>query len=180
MKKYRVSYSDLVLNTLLDSIKRENRYTIDTIDVINYEKVIRGFIEAYDIPMILEDIKSRETFVLEIDKFVVRKEFNGIESYTLLPWIEKEKLESTIENTIFNKEDMEKVFYYTSRELLFKRDIRTRDNLNEIGTEINKKFLESTKQDIETLEKQKNLAQDRLYMINHRLSMTKAARNQKD
>ena len=172
MKKYKVSYSDLVLNTLLDSIKRENRYTIDAIDVMNYEKVIRGFIEAYDIPMILEDMTDKKTFLLEINKFAVREEFEGIESYTLLPWIEKEELESVLENSIFNKEDMDKVFYYTSRELLFKRDVATRDKLKKIGSQLNKRFYKEIKDEIASLEKQKSLAQDRLYMINHRLSMT--------
>ncbi len=171
MKKYKVTYSDLVLNTLLDAMKRENRYTIDTLDVMNYEKVIKEFITAYDIPMEIEGLDNRKIFLGNIEKYVQRGENVGLETYTLLPWITNQEFESALDDSIFSKDDMDKVLAYTSRYLRFVRNYQSIAQLNNITHQVDDFFLQSTKKDIESLEKQKNKAQDRLYMIKSRLGI---------
>lgn len=169
MKKYTIEYKDIVLNTLLDAIKREKRYTIDTVDVMKYEKIIIGFINTYEIPMKIKE-NNRKEFVNYIEPFVFVTQLNGIETYTLLPWVSKSELEQSIEDTIFNKDEMEMVLAYTTQELRFSRKSIEIDNLKNVSSEVNRMFLASTISNISELEKQKNDEMVRLQKIKKRMN----------
>ena len=168
--KYIVSYSNLLLNTMLDTIKRENRRTIDGTDIINFERVVKSIIKENGLPMEFDSINNGRKFLDEINPFIFTVEKDGKETYTLLPWISEQDLEESISNTIFV--DMGYVYDITKDELFFKRNSRSIYRLRDIEKEVNNNFLRSTQNNLVKLEKERQKELVKFERIKQNLGMS--------
>lgn len=167
--KQIVKYSDLLLNTMLDTIKRENRKTIDGTDIINYEKVVKSIIKSYNLPMEFDAIKDVQKFLLEIEPYIFMSEQDNDAIYTLLPWVDLEELEQRVKNTIFI--DMSFVYDATKESLRFKRDARSIQRLRGVEKQINSNFLKSTQENIYFYEQQKHNEEYKLQKMKQNLGI---------
>lgn len=151
--KHKVKYSNLLLNTLLDTMRRENRRTIDGKDIMSFEKIIDKLAKTYNIPLEVEDLTNGRKFKEEIDQYIMITERDNETTYTLLPWISYEELEDRIRNTIFT--DMSYVYRKTDEILLLNRTSNRVYKLRNIEREINENFLITTQNNITQLENAK-------------------------
>ena len=167
--KYRVKYSNLLLNTMLDTIKREKRRVIDGEDIINFERIIRKIVKENDIPLEFEELQNGKNFIKELEPYIFIIEEKVDAKYVLLPWIDEAELEQVIQNTIFV--DMSYVYDRTREELRFKRDTSTIQGLRDIERQVSRNFLALTKENILYLERQKSNEEDKLQKIKRNLSI---------
>ena len=151
--KHKVKYSNLLLNTLLDTMRRENRRTIDGKDIMSFEKIIDKLAKTYNIPLEVEALTNGRKFKEEIDQYIMITERDNETSYTLLPWISYEELEDRIRNTIFT--DMSYVYRKADEILLLNRTSNRVYKLRNIEREINENFLITTQNNITQLENAK-------------------------
>ena len=170
MKKV-INYSDLVLNTLSDTIKRENRYTIDNVDVMNYGKVIEEIIKYNGLDTKIGKLSNGDEFLKNIEDYVFRTEVDGKDTYTLLPWIDIRELDKHLENTIFSKENMNIVFGCTFNYLFCKRTFKDLSLLKQIELSVNRNLLETTNYNVIALEYEKNKEQEKLSKIKRKLNI---------
>ena len=161
--EYIVSYSNLLLNALLDTIKRERRRTIDSTDIINYEKAVVYIAKESNINLRFNYFNDKSKFLEEIANYVWIIQKDNTETYTLYPWISEEELELKIKNTIFS--DMSVVYDVTEELLRFKRDRRETFKLKELEKDVNYYFFKETSKNISTLEKQKENEEKKLKKI---------------
>lgn len=167
--KYTVSYSNLLLNTMLDTMKREKRRTIDGEDILNFEKEVKKIIKQYNLPIDFKSIQDSKTFIEEIKPFVYISNKDKDPIFTLLPWIDENELEESIQNTIFN--NMDYVYNITKDSLRFKRDLRSIEGLKSIGREINSQLLKSTIEQISFYDQQKEKEACKLQKIKRNLNL---------
>lgn len=167
--KYTVSYSNLLLNTMLDTMKRQNRRTIDGEDIVNFERELNSIIKQYNLPVDFKSIQDTKQFLIEIEPYVYITNQDSYPNFTLLPWIGEEELEKVCKNTIF--ENMDFVYNVTKENLRFKRDIRCVERLRNIGREVNKKLLKSTIDNISFYEQQKTIETSKLQKIKKNLNL---------
>ena len=146
--EYIVSYSNLLLNALLDTIKRERRRTIDSTDIINYEKAVVYIAKESNINLRFNYFNDKSKFLEEIANYVWIIQKDNTETYTLYPWISEEELELKIKNTIFS--DMSVVYDVTEELLRFKRDRRETFKLKELEKDVNYYFFKETSKNIST------------------------------
>lgn len=147
-----VSYKDLVLNTMLDTIRRERRYTIDNRDIMNYEGVISEIIKYNELDITLGVLTNGREFMKEMDKYTYLSECGGNQVYTLLPWISEEELEDVVKNTIFPPQDMKRITEVTKDYLRFSRDNFELYNLRKIESRVNYSAKENIEKSIKSLE----------------------------
>ena len=168
--KYMVKYSDLLLNTMLDTIKRENRRTIDSVDIMNFEKIVKSIAKQYNLYIGIESIDNDGKFIDEIDSYIIMSKENADVSYTLLPWIDEKELEDRVANTIYT--DMSYVYQVTSKELTLSRKAQDVNNLRMIDKIINFNFLKSTQNNLIRLEDAKQKEMEKLVKIKQNLGMS--------
>ncbi len=147
-----VSYKDLVLNTMLDTIRRERRYTIDNRDIMNYEEVISEIIKYNELDITLGALTNGREFMKEMDKYTYLSECGENQVYTLLPWISEEELEDVVKNTIFPPQDMKRITEVTKDYLRFSRDNFELYNLRKIESRVNYSAKENIEKSIKSLE----------------------------
>lgn len=167
--KHTVSYSDLLLNTILDTLKRENRRTIDGEDILNFEKELQKIIKKYNLPVNFKSIQDTKTFLEEIESYVFVSNKDKDPIFTLLPWIDENELEKNLQNTIFA--NMDYVYSITKDSLRFKRNISSVEILKSIGREVNAQLIKSTIENINFYEQQKENETSKLQKIKKNLNL---------
>ena len=166
--KHVVSYSELVLNTILDTMKRENRTTVDTTDIMNFENVVVEVAKENNFFIEIEDLTSRNKFNNEVNEFVCRLEDNGEQIYSLLPWISEEELENKLKNTIFRDNSL--LYNVTSTVLNDARNINDIRYLKDIENYVARLYLKETMTNISSIEKEKQNEEIKLQKIKSRLN----------
>ncbi len=164
--KYTVNYSTLLLNTLLDTIKRENRRTIDGTDIINFEKIIHNFVKPFNYSIEFDTLSNSE--LEKLKQFIHIEESANKETYTLLPWISEQELEESLTNTLFD--DMSSIYQITEKELLLKRNRNEVFNLKEVEKKVNDNYLNSSTKTISLLEEQKIFEEAKLQKIQNTIA----------
>ncbi len=169
----KLSYKDLVLNTLLDSIKREGRYTIDITDIWEYEKIITAICHASKMDIVVGSVYDSESFKHQLENIAFRYELNGKDTFTLLPWVSIDELEWEVEDTIFSKEDMELVGEVTKANLNDKRSKAETYVLNKTTDHIYYHLYNKGLENIRDLDIKKTKVKYKLSKIEDRLNLVK-------
>lgn len=167
--KYTISYSVLLLNTILDTIKRENRRTIDGEDIINFEKELKKISKKFNLPMEFESMPNAKSFLMELEPYVFMSNQDSDPIYTLLPWINETELENSIKDTIFT--NMEVVYDVTKENLRFKRTARSVQRIRNVERQVNENFLKMTRDNITFFEQQKLSEEKKLQKIKNNIHM---------
>lgn len=161
--KYTISYSNLLLNTMLDIMKRENRRTIDGEDILNFEKELQKIIKKFNLPMEFESMPNVKSFLIELEPYVFMSNKDNDPIYTLLPWIDEKELENSIKDTIFT--NMEVVYDVTKENLRFTRTARSVHRLRNVERQVNENFLKMARDNITFFEQQKRNEETKLQKI---------------
>ena len=166
-----VSYKDLVLNTMLDTIKREKRYTVDNRDIMQYEDVIDEIIKYNGLDIAIGSLNNGHEFISEIENYVYISELAGNQVYTLLPWIGDEELEDEVADTIFSRKDMDIVSEFTKDYLRFSRDNFELYHLRKIEVEVGRASKADIENNIRSLECKINREEEKLQKVKRRLKI---------
>lgn len=169
MKQYTIRYSNLVLNTLLDTIKREGRRTIDYVDIRNYERQLKIISIRNNINLDIQLYETKEDFADNIEKCAIIRESVFGRTYTLFPWLSTCEFERMLENTIYVK--MDPILQITSKTLKFSRTVDDLNKLNKIDNFINNSYIEDTLQNIKLLKIQQEEEEKKLVKIKSNLNM---------
>lgn len=164
MRKYTITYTNLVLNTLLDLSKRRNRTTIDEKDISNFEKTLKKISKDNNIDLNVEYQTDGTLFEEKIGKYAHMEESKDLGvTYTLYPWIDSDELEKELQCSIFVS--MEPVYRVTRDSLRFSRDTLTENRLNQLTYKINHYYLDSLESYIAELDEKKQEAKKQIQKI---------------
>ena len=98
MKEYKFRYSDLIMNTLIEVNRKENRRVIDYEDLKNYKELIKSEAEKRNISLTFEPFISTEKYIKTLEEetsdyiLINYKESNNIDYIILYPWISIEEI----------------------------------------------------------------------------------------
>lgn len=164
MRKYTITYTNLVLNTLLDLSKRKNRTTIDEKDISVFEKTLKKISKDNNIDLDIEYQTDSTLFEEKISKYAHMEESKDLGvTYTLYPWIGSDELEKELQFSIFVS--MEPVYRVTRDSLRFSRDTLTENRLNQLTYKVNRYYLDSLESYIAELDDKKQEAKKQIQKI---------------
>ena len=164
MRKYTITYTNLVLNTLLDLSKRRNRTTIDEKDISVFEKTLKKISKDNNIDLDIEYQTDSTLFEEKISKYAHMEESKDLGvTYTLYPWIGSDELEKELQFSIFVS--MEPVYRVTRDCLRFSRDTLTENRLNQLTYKVNRYYLDSLESYIAELDDKKQEAKKQIQKI---------------
>lgn len=164
MRKYTITYTNLVLNTLLDLSKRRNRTTIDEKDISVFEKTLKKISKDNNIDLDIEYQTDGTLFEEKISKYAHMEESKDLGvTYTLYPWIDSDELEKELQFSIFVS--MEPVYRVTRDSLRFSRDTLTENRLNQLTYKVNHYYLASLESYIAELDDKKQEAKKQIQKI---------------
>lgn len=164
MRKYTITYTNLVLNTLLDLSKRKNRTTIDEKDISVFEKTLKKISKDNNIDLDIEYQTDSTLFEEKISKYAHMEESKDLGvTYTLYPWIGSDELEKELQFSIFV--NMEPVYRVTRDSLRFSRDTLTENRLNQLTYKVNRYYLDSLESYIAELDDKKQEAKKQIQKI---------------
>lgn len=172
MKEYKFRYSDLVMNTLIEVNKKENRRVIDFEDIKNYKELIKNEALKKGAVLVFEPYTGKEECVKKLEEetndyiLITYKESNNIDYIVLYPWISEEEIKEEFRDdfphsiwNIFND------ITSNPKIQLPKRSSKPTKKLGTIQYEINNKYLEIYQIKVEEAELQLDDAQKKLTKI---------------
>lgn len=163
MRKYEISYENLVYNTMLDVCQREKRRTIDEKDISSYLTVLSEISHDNNIDL---NIKYGEgtAFKEKMEKYFYIKEDSDLGvTYTLYPWLDLEEFTKTLENTIFVS--MQPVLNVTKQKLNNVHTHFEKFKLRSITMDVDNYYMSTIREKIISLDNMKLFEEKKLQKI---------------
>lgn len=163
-KKYYLSYTDLVVNTMIDAVKFEDRRVIDYNDISSYMKNSRQLFQQQDVNVVFLSNEDYDGFVSEIKDFLCIYD----NKYILLPWVEEADLIKNFRGAI--PFDVVKVIANKNRSsFLSKRSKDDLEKYKEVNHFVLLNSLNKVSTNIENLETKLSEENKKLTKIKHYL-----------
>lgn len=172
MKEYKFRYSDLIMNTLIEVNRKENRRVIDYEDLKNYKELIKSEAEKRNISLTFEPFISTEKYIKTLEEetsdyiLINYKESNNIDYIILYPWISEEEIKENFRNEFsHNAWNIFNDITSNPKVQLPKRNSKPTRKFVAIQDEINNKYLSIYQTRVEDAEKELQEAQKKLIKI---------------
>lgn len=148
-KRYYLSYTDLVINTMIDALKFEDRRVIDDKDIYSYTQNSRQLFQQKDVNVVFLGNEDYDGFLSKIQDFLCIYD----DKYILLPWVEKEDLISNFRGAI--PIDVISIIANKNRSsFLSERSKKDLKKYEEINNFVVSKYLNEVSNNVENLEKE--------------------------